>query len=332
MPCSRRTFLAVPSLAAIASYAGATSSALAQERLQAVATFSILGDLVQNVSLGAIDLTVIVGPNGDPHTFEPNPEQIAALADADLIFENGIGFEPWLDDMYEASGSTAQRVAVTDGIALLALDEADEHEHDEHEEDGEHEDEHTSDDGHEHGEHDPHVWHDVANAVLMVQVIRDTLVNADPDNAATYVANSDAFVASMVSVDDTIRAMVETVPPEQRILVTTHDSLGYFAHAYGFTIAGTALGSVSTEAADPSAGEIADLIDQIKATGVPAIFAENIENADLMQQIADDAGVVLAPPLYTDALSEPDGDAPTYLSLLIWNTTTIVESLSGATA
>ena len=289
------------------------------ESLTVVATFSILGDVVRNVAGDAVDLTVIVGADGDAHTFEPKPNQIAALADADLIFENGISFETWLDDMYDASGSNATRVVVTDGLPLLAF--------------GGHDDvsaaTHTNDDGHQSDEHDPHVWNDVANVVAEVTTIRDALIAADPANAGTYTANATTYTQQLQDLDASIRQMVGTIPAEERVLVTSHDALAYFAHAYGFTIAGTALGSLSTEASDPSAGEIGKLIEQIKATGVPAIFAENAESGDLMEQIARDAGVTLAPRLYTDALSKDDGPAATYIALMTYNATTIVTALGG---
>ena len=155
---------------------------------------------------------------------------------------------------------------------------------------------------------------------------RVTSAGATPNSACAV----STCTSELLALDESIRQMVESLPAEQRVLVTSHDSLQYFAHAYGFTIAGTALGSLSTEAADPSAGEIADLIDQIKATGVPAIFAENVESSDLMQQIADDAGVRLAPELFTDALSKSDGPAATYIALMNYNATTIVTALGGS--
>jgi zinc/manganese transport system substrate-binding protein len=294
------------------------ASAQDSGRLKVVATFSILGDVVQNVAGDNVDLTVIVGPDGDAHTFEPKPDQIASLADADLIFENGIGFETWLDDMYSASGSSAKRVAVTDGLPLLEFNgQSDEPAT------------HMSDDGHDHGEHDPHVWQDVSNVIAEAGVIRDALIAADPAHADAYTANAAAYTTQLQELDGKIKQMVGTLPAEKRILVTSHDSLGYFAHAYGFTIAGTALGTLSTEGADPSAGDIARLIDQIKATGVPAIFAENVESQDLMNQIARDASVTLAPPLNTDALSKSDGPAATYIALMTYNATTIVTALGG---
>ena len=294
--------------------AGSSISAQDDERLRVIATFSIIGDIVQNVAGDAVDLSIIVGPDGDPHTFEPSPEQIADLADADLIFENGIEFETWLDDMYEASGSGATRVPLADGLDLLEIS-------------GEAHDDETAD--HDHGDHDPHVWQDVGNVIAEVSVIRDSLTAADPANTATYTANAEAYAGQLQELDSSIRTMVETVPAENRVLFTSHDALGYFAHAYGFTIAGTALGSVSTEASDPSAGEIVDLIDQIKAAGATAIFVENVESGDLMSQIARDAGVILAPTLYTDALGTSESPAATYIAMMTYNAVTIVTALGG---
>lgn len=284
------------------------------EPLRVVATFSIVGDVVANVAGDAVELSVIVGPDGDAHTFEPSPEQIADLADADLIFENGLGFETWLDDMYEASGSGAIRVPLANGLELLEIS-GDEH------------DDEAAD--HDHGEHDPHVWQDVSNVIAEVAVVREALIAADPANADSHAANAAAYSAQLQALDASIRAMVETVPIEQRVLITSHDALGYFARAYGFAIAGSAFGSVSTEAGDPSAGEIADLIELIEASGAPAIFVENVENGDLMEQIARDAGVTLAPTLYTDALGEAESDGATYIAMMTYNATTIVTALGG---
>jgi ABC-type Zn uptake system ZnuABC Zn-binding protein ZnuA len=220
--------------------------------------------------------------------------------------------------MYSASGSGATRIVVTDGLPLLAFGGHDQDETS-----------HSEDDGHEHGEHDPHVWNNVQNVIAEVATIRDALNAADSANSDSYTANAERYVAQLEALDELIRSHVQTVPADKRIIVTSHDALAYFAHAYGFTIAGTALGSMSTEASDPSAGEIAKLIEQIKSIGVPAIFAENAESSDLMDQIARDAGVTLAPRLYTDALSKSDGPASTYIALMTYNATTIVTALGG---
>jgi zinc/manganese transport system substrate-binding protein len=305
-----RSSIAIAMLLAIVGSISGRTAAQEPDRLDVVATFSILGDVVRNVGGDAIDLTVIVGPDGDAHTFEPKPEQIANLGEADLIFENGLGLEPWLDDMYEASGSDAKRIAVNDGLSLLeAGDEAD------------------KDEG---GEFDPHVWQDVSNVMAEAENIKKALVVEDPANAEAFERSAANYRDQLEELDSAIRRYVDTVPVEERVIFTSHDALGYFARAYGFTITGTALGSLSTEAADPSAGEIGELIEAIKGAGVPAIFAENVESSDLMERIASDAGVVVAPPLYTDALSKSDGPAATYIDLMTYNATTIVTALGGS--
>lgn len=282
-------------------------SAAPSGRLQVVATYSILGDLVQNVGREHITLTTLVGPDSDTHTFEPSPADSAALAGANLLFENGLGFEGWLDEMYRASGSTAERVVVTNGLTLLPAG-------------GEHEGESQA------NEFDPHVWHSVANAIEMVKAIQDGLTAADPANAAAYQANAEAYISQLEALDQWIFEQVERLAADQRKLVTSHDTFSYFAGRYGFEIVGTALGS-STEAAEPSAGEMAALVEEIRAAGMPAIFVEQVANSAVMAQIAAEAGVQLAPPLYTDALGQPGSDGDTYLKMIRYNVTTIVNTL-----
>jgi zinc/manganese transport system substrate-binding protein len=284
-------------------------------KLNVVATFSVLGDMVQNVGGDLVALRTLVGPGGDAHAFQPTPADGVALAEADLVIENGVAFETWLDNLYDASGSQARRVAVAEGLDLIKGEEGDEHaEADEHAEEQE-----------AHGEYDPHVWHDVANAIKMVEAIRDALAAADPANAAGYKANADAYLAELNTLDGFIVEQTATLPEERRKLVTTHDTFAYFARRYGYEIVGTALGA--TTAADPAAGEIVALVEQIKAAGVPAIFAENIQNPRLMEQIASEAGVALGPPLYTDALGEPGSDGATYVQMMRSNVTTLVTTL-----
>ena len=180
--------------------------------------------------------------------------------------------------------------------------------------------------GEEHGEFDPHIWHDPNNAVVMVENIRAALVAADPANADTYSANAEAYTAQLTDLDAAIREQVALIPEENRILITSHDTFGYFGAEYGFEIS-SALESVSTETADPSAGEIAELVGFIQAEGVPAIFAENVTNPDLMQRIADEAGVILAPTLYTDALGQAGTAGATYLEMMRYNVDVITSAL-----
>ncbi|MBK9746018.1 MAG: zinc ABC transporter substrate-binding protein [Chloroflexi bacterium] len=191
---------------------------------------------------------------------------------------------------------------------------------------GEHEHAEGEEHAHEHGEFDPHIWHDPNNAVVMVENIRAALVAADAANADTYNANAEAYTAQLTELDAYIREQVATIPEANHIVVTSHDTFGYFGDEYGFEIS-SALESVSTEAADPSAGEIADLVEFIQAEGVPAIFAENVTNPDLMQRIADEAGVVLAPTLYTDALGQAGTPGATYLEMMRYNVDAITTAL-----
>ena len=300
------------------------------DRLRVVATNSILGDLVKNVAGDTADVAVLVPTGGDPHTYEPTPADAESIADADLVFENGLGLEVWLDDVFEASGSDGERVVVTDGITPMRV--ADEPENNvgvaavatpadasvatPAGEAGE-------------GELDPHVWFDVANAEAMVSAIEAALVAADPDNAAAYQANAVAYQTRLDELDAFVVAQVDSLAPDQRRLVTSHDTFAYFAARYGFEIVGTALGSVTTEAADPSASEIAALVDAIDASGVAAIFPENTSNPDLLDQIASEADVEVGPELYTDALGDPGSDGGTYIDMMTYDVTAIVTALQG---
>jgi len=326
----------------VAALASASTPVRAQDTksVKVVATFSILADWVQNVGGENIELTTIVPAGGNAHTFDPSPEQVASIADADLIFEIGIGFESWLDDMYDASGSTAERVVVSEGVVLAAGEdsyEGEDHapesaspEADAHADEG---DEHANEGvEHGHGENDPHIWGNVTNAMSAVDVINTHLNEVDPDNAADYDANTAAYVTELEELDAYVQEATGSIPDDMRKLVTTHDTFGYYANAYDFVVVGTALNSLSTEGGDPPASEIAALVSEIQEQDVPAIFAENVSNNDLMQTIADEAGVTLAPPLYTDALGEPGSEGDTYIAMMTYNTDTIVTALGGESA
>jgi ABC-type Zn uptake system ZnuABC Zn-binding protein ZnuA len=273
-------------------------------RPKVVATFSILGDLVHQVGGDLVELRTLVGPDGDTHTFEPASADAVSLAQANIIFENGLDFESWLDRVYTASGSKAERVVVTEGVTpgQIAV-------------------------GDETGSVDPHAWQDVTSSMAMVEIIRDALAAADPPHAAAYQANAAGYLVQLKTLDSDIQKMVDILPPERRRLVTNHDALGYFARRYGFEILGDALGSISTEASEPSAAQLAQLVEEIKAAGVPAIFTENVENSAVIRQVAQEAGVVVAPPLYTDALGLPGTAGDTYLKMMRYNAETIVTAL-----
>jgi ABC-type Zn uptake system ZnuABC Zn-binding protein ZnuA len=286
--------------------------------LPVVATFSVIADLVQNVGGEQVSVMTLVGAGVDTHTFNPTPRDGAALAEAQLIFENGAGFEGWLDDLYAATGSRAARVVVTEGIALHAADE------------------HTSEaeaageDDHGHGEFDPHVWHDVANAMVMVRTIRDALITADPARQSEYEANAQAYTMELQVLDAWVVERVDSLPPERRKLVTTHDTLAYFAERYGFEVLGTVL-PTTTEGASPSAQELAALAGAVRAAGVPAVFGENVSAGSLLSQVAAEAGVPVVASLYTDALGPDGSGAETYSDMVRHNVETIVSTL-GASA
>ena len=319
-------------LAPAACGGGAGEQGSEEGPVEVVATYSILGDMVENVGGEEVELTTLVGADSDAHTFEPAPSDNAKLAEAAVVFENGLEFESWLDELYESSGSEAERVAVTEGIESLAAPE-EEHGEDEHAGEEDHEGEEPADEeGHEgeeeHGEADPHTWHDVSRAMVMVETVRGALVEADPDNAEAYRANTKKYLSELQELDAEVMERTKSVPKENRVLFTSHDTFGYFAERYGFEV-DTALASVSTEASDPSAGETAALIREIEDSGVPAIFAENVSNSDSMRRVASEAGVDLAPTLYTDALGKPDSEGGTYVKMMRHNASTVADALSG---
>lgn len=295
--------------------AGNARGFISDGRVRVTATFSVLADLVRNVGGDRIQVRILVGPGADAHTFEPSPADSVSILEADVLFENGLGFEPWLDDMYASSGSTADRVAVTEGLKGL-IEPGEEHEEAAGHEDGE-----------EHGgEYDPHVWHDVTLTMEIVGAIREALTSADPENSAFYNDNAGRYIGELQELDRFVRKRAESLPEARRELVTTHDTFGYFARRYGFEVVDTALG-ISTEQNEPSAAELTRLLKEVREAGAPVLFADNISNAGIMEQVAVETGVRLGPPLYTDALGEPGSEGDTYIKMLRYNVLTITEAL-----
>lgn len=214
-----------------------------------------------------------------------------------------------------AEHEIAAFIAESTGQELVAEEEGHDHEHEEGEEHA-----------HDHGEFDPHIWQNPQNVIVMTENVRDALIEADPANADTYTANAAAYIAELQALDTEIEAAVSAVPVESRKLVTSHDALGYFADRYGFEVIATVL-PATTEATDPSAGEMAELIETIQSSGVSAVFIENVSNPDLMEQIADAAGVEVAAGLYTDALGEVGSEGDTYLKMMRYNASVITDAL-----
>mgnify|MGYP000526161705 CR=1 FL=1 len=280
----------------------------AGERLRVVATTSIVADVVAQVGGEQIALTQLMPLGADPHGFEPTPRDAAAIADAHVLFINGAGLETFLDNLLESAGD-APLVPVSAGIELLPF-EVNGH--------------HGEDDHHE-GEGDPHLWFDPNNVLVWVHNIEETLSALDPQHAEAYHENAEAYEAELEALDAWIRAEVARIPEENRLLVTDHASLTYFADRYGFRQVGAVIPATTT-LAESSAQELAALQEAIGEYNVPAIFVGRTVNPRLAEQIAADTGVRLVS-IYTGSLSEANEPAATYLDFMRYNVTAIVEGL-----
>ena len=269
----------------------ATSPAFARQ-LEAVASFTVLADMVHQVGGERIHVASLVGPNGDPHAFEPTPDDARRLKAADIVFVSGLGLEGWMDRLIAASGYQGKPVVASKGVQTLHMEE----------------------DGKQIT--DPHAWNSAANGAVYVRNIVAALSVADPEGAATYKANGDRYAAELTELDRYARQQVATVPAGQRKVLTTHDAFGYFGHAYGVTFLSPLGYSTESEA---SAQQVAALIKQIKAEHVRAYFFENSNDPRLVEQIAHATAAQPGGVLYVEALSQPDGPAPTYAAMFRYN-------------
>lgn len=283
--------------------AGLATPAVAQEKLKAVATFSILSDFVRNVGGERVEVTSLVPPDGDAHVYAPTPADAKTLADAAIVFTNGLGFEGWIARLVKSSATKAAVVATTAGIKPLRAVDAH---------------------GHSHGAGDPHAWQSVANAKVYVANIRDALVAKDPAGKAVYEANAAAYVAKLDALDRELREAVARIPPERRRIITTHDAFGYFRAAYGVEF--IAPQGVSTDS-EASARDVARIITQIRRQNIPAVFLENVSDPRLLKRIAGETGAKIGGTLYSDALTGEKGDAPTYIDMMRHNIRTLSAAL-----
>lgn len=278
--------------------------------LQIIATDSIIADWIKNISNNSLHLITLVGPDTDNHTFEPTPQDSVALTKANIIFENGLGLEFWLNGLYKSSASKAERIALSSHIKNLLKADCHGHAHCNH--------------GHD---YDPHIWLDVSNVIIMVQTITDTLVKKDPQNSQIYRALSTKYITELETLDDWIFSQVSQIPPSNRKLITNHNSFAYFAKRYGFKILGDILGSTTTDNVDPSAGHFKNLVTIIRKNKVPAIFGETIQNNALINKLASETNLPKPKLLYTEALSKKNGPAKNYIELMQYNVKTLVENL-----
>ncbi len=300
----RHRFIGTLALALLVLF-GLSGAASAAGKLKAVASFSILGDMVRQVGGGRVEITTLVGPNGDAHVFSPTPATAKLLASADIFLVNGLGFEGWMERLETSSGFKGVTVVASTGVETLAMDEG--HHHDEH---GDGHDE----DGGEAA--DPHAWQSLANGKIYVANIRDGLIAADPEGKAVYEANATKYLAAIDAEEIAVKEAIASLPPERRRIITSHDAFGYLADAYGLEVISPE--GVSTES-EASAQDVAMIIRQIREEKIPAVFLENVTDRRLLDQIARETGAKIGGVLYSDALSEPDGPAPTYLGMFRHN-------------
>ncbi|WP_181703202.1 metal ABC transporter solute-binding protein, Zn/Mn family [Chthonobacter albigriseus] len=317
------------------------------EPLKAVATFTILGDMVARVGGERVAVTTLVGPNGDAHVYQPTPRDARTVAGADVVVVNGLGFEGFLDRLIKASEYKGPIVTAAAGIKPIEGVDEDEAGHENHAEAG-HEDGHDHEevartethdghdheetakaeheDGHDHGAFDPHAWQSVANAVLYVEEIRKGLCAADAEGCPVFQANAEGYVAELKALDTDIRSRVAAIPAERRKIVTSHDAFGYFGREYGVTF--LAPQGVSTDA-EASAQDVAKLIAQVKETGVKTLFLETMVDPRLVEQIGREAGATVGGSLFSDALSGPGEGGETYIEAMKHNADALVAAMNG---
>jgi ABC-type Zn uptake system ZnuABC Zn-binding protein ZnuA len=288
------------------------------ERLRVVATTSIVADVVSRVGDDLIDLSRLMPLGVDPHAFEPTPQDAAAVSEANVIFINGAGLELFMDDLLQAAESQTPVIAVSRGIELLP---AGAHEHDE---EGEGDEDHAEVDDHG-DEMDSHTWFDPNNVKTWVANIEGALSRLDPANAEAYAANARAYADELDALDSWIREQVDGIPEDRRKLVTDHAVFTYFVEAYEFEQVGVIMPGAST-LSEPSAQALADLINEVEAQEIPAIFVSSTVNPRLANQVARETGVEVVA-LYTGSLSPQDGPADTYLDFMRYDVTQIVDAL-----
>jgi zinc/manganese transport system substrate-binding protein len=284
------------------AFAVAIAPAHAQDQprrgpLKVVASFSILGDFVKNVGGDRVDVTTLVGPDGDVHVYSPTPADAARVAEANLLVVNGFGLEGWLPRLLQAAGSKAPIVTATRDIPPLKAG----------------------------SDTDPHAWQSVANAEKYVANIRDALAAADPSDARVFRANAAAYLAKLEALDGEVRHEVGRIPESRRKVISTHDAFGYFAARYGIQFIAP-LG-VSTES-EASARDVANIITQVKAARIPAVFLERISDPRLMRRISAETGARIGGTLYSDSLTDEKGDAPTYIEMVRHNIKALTSALA----
>ncbi len=280
--------------------------------LKVVASFTIVGDLAGQVGGDDVSVTTLVKADGDAHVFQPTPNDAKALKEADVIIINGLGFEGWMSRLIESSGTKAPVITASKGIAKTLIMR-------EEEEEG-----HSGHEHHHHDSTDPHAWQSLSNGRVYAKNIAAALQKADAVNAKNYAERAAKLDAELAALDAWVKKEIATVPAEKRRVITTHDAFGYFADAYQVTFLAPTGFSTDDE---PSAKEMKQLIQQIKSGKTRALFFENMSNPNVIKQLATEAGAVVGPALYADALSSAAGNAPTYQAMFKYNVTALVKAM-----
>jgi len=299
---TRRHVISLTAAAAAAGLVPAGGQNKTQDRLRAVATFSILGDFLRNVGAERVEVGTLVGPNGDVHVYAPTPGDAKTIAAANIVFVNGLGLEGWIDRLIAAARARAPVVVASQGIRPR-----------------------TGTRSQDHAVSDPHAWQSVVNAKLYVGNIQDGLIAVDAAAKKNFEANATAYLDKLDALDAEIKAAIEAIPPARRKVITAHSAFGYFGDTYGIEF--IAPEGLSTET-EPSAGGVAKLIDQIRREKIPAVFMENVADPRLLQRIAEETGTRIGGRLYSDALSPPDGPAATYIEMMRSNVRELTSALT----
>jgi zinc/manganese transport system substrate-binding protein len=276
------------------------------DKLKVVATFSILGDLARNVGGDRVEVMTLVGPNGDAHVYSPTPADGRRLTEAKVVFSNGLKFEGWIDRLIRSSGAKASAIEAAKGVKPLKGEEESGH-------------------GHGHAGIDPHAWQSIGNAKIYVANIRAALIAADAAGKSIYEANAAEYLKKLDDLDQEIKGLVARIPADRRKIITSHDAFRYFEDAYGIDFVSPQ--GVSTDA-EASAKDVARIIQQIKRERITAVFVENVSDARLMERIAKETGARIGSQVYSDALSEPNGQAGTYIDMMRHNIRAFSTALS----
>ena len=304
-------------LSLIALLAACSPPAESTAELRLVATNSIIADVVSQVAGDLSDVRVLVASGTDPHAYEPSPQDIAAVADADVVFSNGLGLEGYLDGLIANAGGAGNLVDLSEGVDTIAAEAGDDHaEQSDHEEEADQEG----------GGQDPHVWTNPLNVIVWVEHIASTLAEIDPENSDTYQSNAQAYQAELEALDAWATEQIAQIPTERRLLVTDHEVFSYFADRYGFEVVGAVIPGAST-LSESSAAQIAELHKLIEEHEVSAIFVSFTINEAVAERIAEDSNAQLVP-LYSESLGEAGGPADSYIGMFRYNVAAIVDALA----